>query len=183
MIAPTNSRSPTILQASLRERISPGNIRHLPTPERAAAEAAQQGRMVESSQVVAEYHRSRRPLVRELGVQPWRCEFWPVAEVVQYNTDYEVEKYAPGYFGFGCSGGGEMFAISPVGSIVCLPFIGMSGSEARRGRRIPCSPSSCVSFAFSLLRRRLPIAVGRSFPKKRAIGPRDAHAHNADRRV
>ena len=81
-------------------------------------------------QVVAEYHRSGRPLVCELSVEPWRCEFWPVAEVTQYNANYEVEKYAPGYFGFGSSGGGEMFAISPVGSIVCLPFIGMSGSEA-----------------------------------------------------
>jgi hypothetical protein len=53
-----------------------------------------------------------------------------MAEVAQYNANYQVEKYASGYFGFASSGGGEMYAISPVGSIVCLPFVGMSASEA-----------------------------------------------------
>jgi hypothetical protein len=81
-------------------------------------------------QVVVDYHRSGKPLVCELSAQPWRCEFWPMAKVSHYNANYEVAKYASGYFGFGSSGGGEMYAISPVGSIVCLPFVGMSASEA-----------------------------------------------------
>jgi hypothetical protein len=59
-------------------------------------------------------------------MQPWLCEFWPLDELVKYNQEYEVETYAPGYFGFATSGGGEMFAFSPGGAIVCLPFIGMS---------------------------------------------------------
>ncbi len=87
--------------------------------------------MAVAPQVVVEYHRSGKPLLCELSAQPWRCEFWPMADVAQYNANYEVEKYAAGYFGFGSNGGGEMFAVSPVGSIVCLPFVGMSASEAR----------------------------------------------------
>jgi hypothetical protein len=43
----------------------------------------------------------------------------------KYNVEYEVPLYAPGYFGFATNGGGEMFAFSPAGEIVCLPFIGM----------------------------------------------------------
>jgi hypothetical protein len=31
--------------------------------------------------------------------------------------------YAPGYFGFATSGGGEMFALLPSGEVVCLPFM------------------------------------------------------------
>jgi hypothetical protein len=80
------------------------------------------------SEVVA-YHAAGKPLVCELEVQPWLCEFWPLEELSKYNIEYEVPEYAPGYFGFATSGGGEMFAISPVGSVVCLPFIGMSPNE------------------------------------------------------
>jgi hypothetical protein len=45
-------------------------------------------------------------------------------------VEYEVPQYAPGFFGFATSGGGEMFAISPAGEIVCLPFIGMEPAVA-----------------------------------------------------
>jgi hypothetical protein len=50
-------------------------------------------------------------------------------EIGQFNIDYEVHNNAPGYFGFGSSGGGEMYAISPVGSVVCLAFGSMSACE------------------------------------------------------
>ena len=72
------------------------------------------------------YHATGKPLVCELDVQPWLCEFWPLDELGKYNLEYQVSEYAPGYFGFGTSGGGEMFAVSPIGAVVCLPFIGMS---------------------------------------------------------
>ena len=39
-------------------------------------------------------------------------------------------KFAADYFGFATSGGGEMFALSPEGAVVCLPFIGMEPSAA-----------------------------------------------------
>ena len=76
-----------------------------------------------------EYHASGKPLCCDIPVQPWICEFWPLDELLKFNEEYEVEKYAPGYFGFATSGGGEMFAFSPLGAIVCLAFIGMSAEE------------------------------------------------------
>ena len=65
-----------------------------------------------------------------MGTTPFLCEFWPQAELESYDSDYQVELYAPGFLGFATSGGGEMFAFSPSGAIVCLPFIGMEPEEA-----------------------------------------------------
>jgi len=78
---------------------------------------------------IAAYYQSRKSLVCELGVQPWLCEFWPEVEVIQNNAEYEVPINAPGYFGFATSGGGEMYALSPLGKVVCLAFLGMSPHE------------------------------------------------------
>ncbi|HVK31687.1 MAG TPA: hypothetical protein VM845_04180 [Burkholderiaceae bacterium] len=78
---------------------------------------------------LAAYYQSQKALVCELEVQPWVCEFWPEAELSKYNLEYEVSIYAPGYFGFATSGGGEMYALSPAGKVVCLAFIGMSPQE------------------------------------------------------
>jgi hypothetical protein len=77
------------------------------------------------------YYSSGKPLVCELDASPYICEFWPFSELTTYNLEYEVPKYAPGFFGFATSGGGEMFAIAPSGAVVHLPFIGMAPVEAR----------------------------------------------------
>jgi hypothetical protein len=76
------------------------------------------------------YYSLAKPLICELDESPYYCEFWPQNELVQYNQLYEVPTCAPGYFGFATSGGGEMFALSPRGEIVCLPFIGMEPKAA-----------------------------------------------------
>jgi hypothetical protein len=76
------------------------------------------------------YYRAGKPLVCELETNPYLCEFWPRAELDKYNEEYEIEQYAPGFFGFATSGGGEMYAISPSDSIVVLPFIGMEPEVA-----------------------------------------------------
>jgi hypothetical protein len=83
-----------------------------------------------------EYHNSGAALSRELGVSPWLCEFWPLAQVETLNEQYQVPSNAPGYLGFATSGGGEMYAFSPQGDIVCLAFIGMSPHE-----KLPVAPS------------------------------------------
>jgi hypothetical protein len=80
---------------------------------------------------LASYYSSDKPLVCELDAEPYFCEFWPLSELATYNQEYEVPKYAPGFFGFATSGGGEMFAISPSGAVVHLPFIRMAPSAAR----------------------------------------------------
>ena len=78
---------------------------------------------------IAEYFHGKQPMVCEIPVNPWLCEFWELDELETFNIEYEVPTYAPGYFGFATSGGGEMFAISPTGKVVCLPFIGMSPKD------------------------------------------------------
>ncbi|TXG86389.1 MAG: hypothetical protein E6R14_03095 [Thermomicrobiales bacterium] len=91
--------------------------------------------MTPSSELIA-YYAAGKPLVCELDANPYLCEFWPIEELAKYNLEYEVPKYAPGYFGFATSGGGEMFAVAPTGEIVRLPFIGMEPAVAR-----PIAPS------------------------------------------
>ena len=83
-----------------------------------------------------EYHASGASLNCEIQVQPWRCEFWSLAQVETRNQEYDVARNAPGYLGFATSGGGEMYAFSPKGAIVCLAFIGMSPLE-----ELPVAPS------------------------------------------
>jgi hypothetical protein len=75
------------------------------------------------------YHSVGCSMSCEIPIQPWICEFWPIDEVMAYNKDYDVAVFAPGYLGFATSGGGEMYAFSPRGTIVCLAFVGMSPEE------------------------------------------------------
>ena len=65
-----------------------------------------------------------------LIVDPGWFQLWPLGEIEDLNQDYEVQEYAPGFLGFGSSGGGELLAFDSEGSIVMIPFIGMTPSEA-----------------------------------------------------
>lgn len=78
---------------------------------------------------IAAFHRTGGGLRWEMDVEPWLCEFWPIEELVNYNSAYEVPVDAPGYFAFATSGGGEMYALSPKGEVVCPAFVGMSPKE------------------------------------------------------
>ena len=54
--------------------------------------------------------------------------FWKTEELSDFNREYEVEKYAPGIFLFGSSGGGEGYGFDTQSAalpIVRVPFIGM----------------------------------------------------------
>ena len=95
--------------------------------------------MAAAPQYLLAYYSAGKPLVCELNTNPYLCEFWPQEELTKYNVEYEVPLYAPGYFGFATSGGGEMFALTPSGAVVCLPFIGMEPSVA-----LPVAPSWSV---------------------------------------
>jgi len=79
---------------------------------------------------ILDYLASTNPQVCELDASPYLCEFWPLSEVERYNAEYQVPIYAVGFRAFGTNGGGEMFALSPSGQVVCLPFIGMEPSAA-----------------------------------------------------
>jgi hypothetical protein len=67
----------------------------------------------------------------ELPDFPLWFEIWPPEEMDQWNRDYEVQKYAPGFYGFAGDGGGEMYAFGPDGRIYALPFIGMEPKVAK----------------------------------------------------
>ncbi|MDR3455817.1 MAG: hypothetical protein P4N60_00105 [Verrucomicrobiae bacterium] len=68
----------------------------------------------------------------ELADFPLWFEIWPDEQLEQWNKEYEVEKYAPGFFGFAGDGGGEMYAFGPDGAIYALPLIGMEPKVAKR---------------------------------------------------
>ena len=65
-----------------------------------------------------------------LIVAPGWFQLWPLGEIEDLNRDYQVQEYAPGFLGFGSSGGGELLAFDAEGSIVMIPFIGMAPNEA-----------------------------------------------------
>ena len=53
---------------------------------------------------------------------------WKAEELVPFNNEYEVNKYAPGIFLFGSNGGGEGFGFDKRRKpykIVQIPFVGM----------------------------------------------------------
>jgi hypothetical protein len=77
------------------------------------------------------YLESGSPRSGELPDFPLWFEIWPVEEMDQWNRDYEVEKYAPGFYGFAADGGGEMYAFGPGGRIYALPLIGMEPKVAK----------------------------------------------------
>ena len=57
---------------------------------------------------------------------------WAASEVVPFNADYEIRKYAPAFFAFGSNGGGELFAFDTRisdDSVFMLPMIGMSDND------------------------------------------------------
>jgi hypothetical protein len=78
------------------------------------------------------YLRSELPKGGELPEFPLWFEIWPEKEMEQWNKEYQVEEYAPGFYGFASDGGGEMFAFGPDGGIYALPFIGMEPKAAKR---------------------------------------------------
>ena len=59
---------------------------------------------------------------------------WRVSELLEFNRNYEVEKYASGLFLFGSDGGGEGYGFDMRGQelvVVTVPFVGMSLRYAR----------------------------------------------------
>jgi cell wall assembly regulator SMI1 len=58
---------------------------------------------------------------------------WKAEELHQFNRDYQVSEYAPGFFMFGSTGGGDGFAFDTRSTpyrVMQIPFIGMSVDDA-----------------------------------------------------
>lgn len=57
-------------------------------------------------------------------------QLWRIEELIEANQDYEVEKYAPGFFVFASSGGGRAYAFNKRDStIMYFDFISMLISD------------------------------------------------------
>jgi hypothetical protein len=84
--------------------------------------------MVIPAQYIA-YFASNGPKEGPLSVEPGWFQLWPLDELERWNREYQVHEYAPGFVGFGSSGGGEMLAFDADGRVVMIPFIGMSPDE------------------------------------------------------
>ncbi len=65
-----------------------------------------------------------------LSVQPLWFQLWPPGEVEQLNRDYHVAEFAPGFLGFGSSGGEELLAFDAEGRVFTMPFVGMGKEHA-----------------------------------------------------
>ena len=61
---------------------------------------------------------------------PSYIQLWPIEKIEEYNRDYQVQQYAPGFLCFGGNGGGELLAFDELGKVVCLPAIGMEPQYA-----------------------------------------------------
>jgi len=70
----------------------------------------------------------------DLAVEPGWISLWPVENVVAHNQGYEVGRYAPGFWGFGSNGGGELLAFDyrsgPPHPIVAIPFVPLDPAES-----------------------------------------------------
>ncbi len=66
----------------------------------------------------------------ELSVDPqWYVIFEP-ENLEQYNIEYEISEYAPGFTAFGSNGGGELLVLNEKGEVFTLPAIGMEPQYA-----------------------------------------------------
>ena len=74
--------------------------------------------------------RSNEPKFGDRDDFPVGFELWDEADLETFNIEYEVPKYAVGFFGFGSDGGGEMLAFGSDGKVYTLPFIGMEPKVA-----------------------------------------------------
>lgn len=79
-----------------------------------------------------QYLQSGAPRFGNLADFPLYFEIWSEDEIDRWNREYEVETYAPGFYGFAGDGGGEMYAFGPEGAIYALPLIGMEARVAKR---------------------------------------------------
>ena len=78
----------------------------------------------------ADYFASGGAIEGALAVDPGWFQLWSPDEVQQMNENYHVLEFAPGFLGFGSSGGGELLAFDTEGRVVMIPFIPMSPEHA-----------------------------------------------------
>ena len=66
----------------------------------------------------------------ELSIDPLWYIIWEPDNIAEYNDDYELSKYAPGFTAFGSNGGNELLVIDNTGLVYTIPAIGMEPQYA-----------------------------------------------------
>jgi hypothetical protein len=66
----------------------------------------------------------------ELFVNPLWYIIWEPENIAEYNKDYELDKYAPGFTAFGSNGGNELSVVDEKGAVYTIPAIGMDPKYA-----------------------------------------------------
>ncbi|MBB1410361.1 hypothetical protein H5182_14600 [Pseudoalteromonas sp. SG44-17] len=66
----------------------------------------------------------------ELSVEPEYYILWRPEELEEFNRDYQLSEYAPGFITFGGNGGGELFVVNESGEVFYIPAIGMAPDTA-----------------------------------------------------
>lgn len=68
----------------------------------------------------------------ELSIDPLWYIIWESERINEYNIDYELQKYAPGFIAFGSNGSNELLVVDQSGCVYTLPAIGMEPKYANK---------------------------------------------------
>jgi hypothetical protein len=66
----------------------------------------------------------------ELSVEPEWYVLWKPEELEDFNREYQLSEYAPGFVTFGGNGGGELLVTNKEGEVFYMPAIGMAPETA-----------------------------------------------------
>lgn len=66
----------------------------------------------------------------ELSTEPEWYVLWQPEEIEEFNHDYELAEYVPGFIAFGGNGGGELLVVNEQGEVFYMPCIGMKPNTA-----------------------------------------------------
>ena len=63
-------------------------------------------------------------------MEPEWYVLWRPEEIEEFNRDYQLSQYAPGFLTFGGNGGGELLVVNEIGEVFYMPTIGMAPDAA-----------------------------------------------------
>ncbi|EGU39779.1 hypothetical protein [Vibrio splendidus] len=66
----------------------------------------------------------------ELSVEPEWYVLWQPEELEEFNRDYQIAEYAPGFLTFGGNGGGELLFVNEAEEVFYMPSIGIAPESA-----------------------------------------------------
>ncbi|MDH5654232.1 MAG: hypothetical protein OEZ39_20445 [Gammaproteobacteria bacterium] len=79
----------------------------------------------------------------ELSIDPLWYIIWEPENLEEYNKDYKLAEYLPGYIAFGSNGGNELLVVDGSGTVYTVPAIGM---ELRYANKIAESISDLKQY-------------------------------------